>query len=58
MSIIRMLYIDLSFPLGALTIFFLTGNNIENSVDRSTSSETSQTPVKTKKLFVTGMLHL
>ncbi|XP_043817145.1 organelle RRM domain-containing protein 1, chloroplastic isoform X2 [Manihot esculenta] len=30
------------------------GNNIENSVDRSTSSETSQTPVKTKKLFVTG----
>lgn len=53
-----MLYIDLSFPLGALTIFFLTGNNIENSVDRSTSSETSQTPVKTKKLFVTGMLHL
>ncbi|KAJ9159799.1 hypothetical protein P3X46_025271 [Hevea brasiliensis] len=35
------------------------GDNIENPVDRSASSEASQTtPVKTKKLFVTGMWHL
>lgn len=35
--------------------FLFSGNNLQNSMVPSDSSEASPTQIKTKKLFVTGM---